>query len=84
MAVLSATDRLAVTAEFTKRWSDRRRPTASTKLQIRALFAALDNAIEIHAPLINAALPEPAKSDLTAKEKLEAFYLVIQRRFEVA
>lgn len=84
MAVLSDVDRAAEWAEFMRVLSADREPVAVNKNDLRAALNAADQWAEDNAVSFNAALPEPAKSNLTAGQKARMLVQVIKRRWEVA
>ena len=53
------------------------------KLDLRAAVFAVDDWIESNQGSFNAALPLPARTALSAKQKVELFLAVAKRRFEV-
>jgi len=53
------------------------------KLDLRAAVYAIDDWIEANQASFNSSLPQPARSALTAKQKVELFMAVAKRRFEV-
>lgn len=82
MAVLSENDRFAIWAEF-MRDPEPDEVFALTKGDLRAAFDALDDWLDANAAAANQAIPEPARSALTARQKARILRLVIRRRFEV-
>ena len=81
MAVLTLAQRQAARAEYGSLLSERRDAFNLTKPQLDAAIAAIDDWIEANAASFNAALPLPARTDLTAAQKVELFFLVARRRF---
>lgn len=84
MAVLSDADRAAVMAVLC---SDNSRVQAAmplTKTDLRAAINAIDVWVDTNATAFNSAIPQPARSALTAKQKAELLMRVVRRRFEVA
>lgn len=82
MAVLPPAQRFAVWAEFMK---SRESGTVENllKADIRAAVDALDSFLDTNAATINAAIPLPARSRLSAKQKARLLALVISRRYGV-
>ena len=81
MAVLSNADRADVHAQWM------REPTGTltlTKAQIRAAVDAIDSWCEANAAAFNAAIPQPARGQLTAKQKASLLACIVKRRYEVA
>lgn len=56
---------------------------AITKADLRAAVDALDNFLDANAAAINAAIPQPARAELTTKQKAHLLMLVISRRYSV-
>jgi hypothetical protein len=54
---------------------------AVTKADLRAAVNALDDFMEANAAAINAAIPQPARSALTAAQKARLLALVVLRRW---
>lgn len=85
MAVLADNDRGGVNARIQSDWSSEREQVAGvTKADIRAAINALDDFMNANAAVINTAIPQPARSALTARQKARLLVYVIRRRFEVA
>ena len=84
MAVLTDSDRYRIWAEFMRAFSNRREAVNINKPQLRAAVDAIDNWIDANQASFNNALPEPAKSALSAKHKAELLTAVIKRRWEVS
>lgn len=84
MATLTNAKRKALWAEFMAALSDRHEPLALTKPELRDALDAMDTWMDGNAAAFNAAIPQPARTALTAKQKAELFMLVVRGRFEVA
>lgn len=81
MAVLSDADRAALWAQWMR---ENDIPLGVlTKAELRAAFNAADDWAEANSASYNAALPQPARGVLTAKQKAAVLMLVIARRWEV-
>ena len=78
---LTTAIRLALRAEDGSTLSERRTAFNLTKTQLDAAIAAIDDWLEANAASFNSALPLPARTELTAAQKLELFFLVARRRF---
>lgn len=81
MAVLGDSDR----AQVRKFFSDE--PNGSmplTKAEIRAAVDAVDAWVDSNATSFNSAIPQPARSALSAKQKARLLMHVVRRRYEVA
>ena len=83
MALLSDSERFAlharIMADLSREWS----PVSLTKADLREALDATDEWIDQNAASFNTALPQPARSALTPKQKLTLFLFVARRRFEV-
>ena len=73
--------RQALRAEYGSTLSGRRDAFNLTKPQLDAAIAAIDDWIESNAASLNAAIPLPARTALTAGQKMELFFLIARRRF---
>jgi hypothetical protein len=84
MAVLSASDRAAVSAQF-QTDSSRLRDQfgALSKADLQAAINAADDWADANKASYNAALPLPARTALTAAQKAAILLYVIRRRYEV-
>ena len=84
MAILPDADRQALWARFMAEMSSRREPCGFlTKADLRAAVNAIDNWVEVNAAAFNQAVPFPARTQVTARQKAELLFLVVRRRFEV-
>lgn len=84
MAVLSNADRLVLWGRFMADLSGRRDPLPLNKADLRAAVDAVDAWADANAAAFNAAIPQPARTLLTAKQKAELLVYVVRRRHEVA
>jgi hypothetical protein len=84
MAVLSGNDRALVTAEAMRAGSATREACTITKPDLRAAVDAIDTWIDANAAAFNAAIPQPARAALSARQKADLFYRVALRRLEVS
>jgi hypothetical protein len=57
---------------------------ALTKAELRAAVNAADAWADANAASFNAALPQPARSALTARQKARLLAVVLRRRYEVS
>lgn len=83
MAVLTSAERQALWAELMRDLSNRGEPVALTKQDLRAALDAADDWAEANAASFNAAIPQPARAQLTARQKAMLLAWVITRRWEV-
>ena len=85
MAVLTDNDRAALNALIQSDWSSEREQLGLlTKADLRAAINAIDAWVDANAAAFNAAIPQPARAQLTAKQKARLLLLVVRRRWEVA
>jgi hypothetical protein len=84
MAVLSDGERAEGTAEFMRECSRELELIVVNKVQLRAVYNAIDDWIEANAASFNAALPQPYRSQATPKQKARMFMHVAARKFKVA
>jgi hypothetical protein len=80
MAVLSDSDRLDVWANMLRT----AKIPGLLKADVRAAIDAADTWADANAASFNAALPQPAKSVLTAQQKAQLLFYVIQKRYQVS
>mgnify|MGYP001558757714 CR=1 FL=1 len=80
MAILSSVERKAVFAQWMR---EALGPCAILKTDLQAAVDAADNWVEANAGAYNAALPLPARTSLTARQKAAILTAVIRRRYEV-
>lgn len=83
MAQLSNTDRLNVTALLMRDLSNSFTETNLTKIQLKAAIDAVDTWVDDNSVAFNNNLPAEAKANLTAKQKAQLLFLVLQKRWEV-
>lgn len=83
MAALTTEEREAARSGLVGRLGDEGWTTDLLKADFRAAVAATDDWIDANAASFNAALPQPARNTLTAREKALLFMLVADRRFGV-
>lgn len=81
MAVLNAADRAAVRALWAKLNAEL---CGITKADLLAAVNAADDWVDSNAASFNAALPQPAKAALSAKQKAHILMFVVGRRWEVS
>jgi hypothetical protein len=55
-----------------------------TKTALRAAVDAVDQWVDDNAAAFNAAIPLPARTVLTPKQKAQLLFYVVRRRFEVS
>lgn len=84
MAILSKKNRKFLNQTFADDESNDRKRVVPGKQDIRAAVNAIDDWCEANKASFNAAIPEPARSGLTLKQKAKLLMLVIDKRWEVS
>jgi hypothetical protein len=84
MAILPDADRALVDQAFQSDLSSARTPCTLSKAELRAAINAIDQWADDNASEFNQAIPLPARTALTGKQKAELLFRVVRRRFEVA
>lgn len=77
---LTNPDRQAVSAEIQRLWSDRTLPCSVSKAQLRAAVDAIDDWCDANQSSFNTAIPQPARSALTADQKAWLLCYVVRKR----
>lgn len=82
MAVLATQDRVDLWSELMAELSRERESVSGvTKADLRAAVDALDDWLNTNAATINAAIPQPARANLTTSQKARLLARVIYKRF---
>ncbi len=81
MPVLPDAERQKVWAEWMR---ENRTPVQAGKGALRDTVNAIDQWLEDHKASLDAAIPLPARSQLTEKQKAWLLFHVARRRFEVS
>lgn len=82
MAALATQDRIDLWSELMAELSrDRETVSGVTKADLRAAVDALDDWFNTNAATINAAIPQPARANLTTSQKARLLARVIYKRF---
>lgn len=76
-------DRRAIWAEFMADASTVWEPIAVGQQPLRAAVDAIDRWVDDNQASFNQAIPQPARSALTAKQKVKLLMKVVSRRWEV-
>ena len=85
MARLSNETRKIVWAEFMSQISSRRGFFGGlSKEDLRAAVDAIDEWIEDNMASFNSAIGQPARDALTTKQKVELFFAIVKKRWEVS
>lgn len=82
MAVLTTQERQELSAEIMRDISRLREPLNVTKAAVIAAIIATDDWVEANTASFNSALPLPARTDMTLKQKTQLFMRVVRKRFE--
>lgn len=80
MAVLTDPDRAAVTADWQRINTD---PVGVTKPDLRAALNAVDDWLDANESALNTAIPQPARAQLTTKQKAHLLMFVIRKKYGV-
>lgn len=83
MAVLSDNDRADVWAAIMRDFSIARESVGVSKTDLRAAVNAIDVWVNDNSSSFNTAIPQPARTALTASQKARLLMIVVKRRFEV-
>ena len=83
MAVLVDADRKEIWALFMSDAGTQRDQLALLKTDLRAAIDAADAWVEANSAAYNAALPQPARGALTAKQKAQLLMYVVRKRYQV-
>lgn len=78
MAVLPNPDRAEVWADYIRQTTG----LAVTKADLRAAVDAVDSWLNTNAASYNTAIPQPARSTLSASQKAKLLMHVVNKRFE--
>ncbi|HXV42414.1 MAG TPA: hypothetical protein VEC96_05090 [Anaerolineae bacterium] len=81
MAILSDAERKELWAEFMQLNNE---SIGITKTDLRAALNAIDSWVDNNTASFNTAIPQPARSALSARQKAWLLMLVVERRFEVS
>lgn len=84
MATLPTADIQAVQSTYCSDLSGRREAFDVKRADLRAAVIAIDAWIDANAASFNTAIPQPARAQLSAKQKAELLLRVVRRRWEVA
>ncbi len=83
MAVLSDADRFAIWAQYMSDSGAVRDPLPLSKVDLRAAVNAIDVWVDSNLTAFNTAIPQPARSALTTKQKANLLLYVVRRRWDV-
>jgi hypothetical protein len=81
MATLTTEQRAALWAELMQELSRDGETVGITKPELRAAVDALDTWLDTNAATINTAIPQPARSALTASQKARLLMFVVRYRY---
>ena len=83
MAALSDVNRIALRSLFAQEASNNWEVIAMSKNELKAAVDAIDQWVEDNQGGFNSAIPLPARTALTAKQKVQLFFYVVKKRWEV-
>jgi len=81
---LNDTIRKELWANFMSEASARREEITATKQDLRDAVDAVDDWVEANIALFNLAIPQPTRTALTVRQKVELLLYVIKKRWEVS
>lgn len=81
MAILSSQQRADLWAQFMREFPKDETLGALTKVDLRAAVDALDQFLSDNAAAVNNSIPQPARSELTARQKALLLIAVVRARF---
>ena len=84
MALLTDSDRRVLWSNYMEDLSGRREGLALTKAELRSAVDAIDAWVDANAAAFNLAIPLPAQTVLSARQKAELLTFVVKGRFEVS
>ena len=84
MALLTGAQRTLCRQDWTEQLMAAAETIGIMRAQLQAAIDATDAWIDANAAVFNAALPLPARTALTVKQKLRLFMAVAKRRYEVS
>lgn len=84
MAVLDETNRAQAWAEFMREESTSGNAMGLTKADLRAALDAADAWADANSASYNTAIPQPARSALTARQKAKLLAMVLAKRYGVS
>lgn len=82
MAALADQDRFDAWADLMREMSGRYEVVAIAKADLRAAINAADDWVNANAASFNTALPQPARSSLTASQKALLLQYVVAKRYQ--
>lgn len=77
---LSSADRAAVNAELQRKWSAPALPCSITRADLRAAVDAIDTWCDDNQTSFNTAIPQPARTALSADQKAWLLAYVVRKR----
>lgn len=83
MTILPPADRAAISADFQQKISDEREAIAVNKTNLALAITAIAQWVDDNQTSFNSAIPQPARSALTQRQKIRLLKLVLDRTFEV-
>jgi len=83
MTILTSADRAELRSMFAQEASSVWEVIAVNKSDLRAAVDAIDQWVEDNQASFNSAIPLPARTALTAKQKAQLLFYVVRKRWEV-
>lgn len=84
MALLTNTQRREIWMEYQEEISRLLETINISKSELKAAVDAIDQWIEDNSASFNQAIPLPARTELTARQKIRIFAAILKKRFEVS
>lgn len=81
MAVLTVQQRIDCAADWQRNFA-LGETIAVTKVDLKAALDGVDDWVNANAASLNAAIPQPARANLTAAQKARLLVWVVRKRFE--
>ena len=83
MVELTAANRKVVWSAYMNDISRRREGITLTKPELRAAIDAIDTWINDNQASFNSAIPNPARTNLSASQKAELLLYIVKKRYEI-
>ena len=83
MAELTSDDRKIIWSAYMDDLSSRRESITLTKDELRAAVDAVDTWVNNNQASFNSAIPNPARTNLTASQKAELLLYIVRKRYEI-
>ena len=83
MAILTSADRAELRSLFAQEASNVWEVISVSKADLRAAVDAIDQWVEDNQVSFNSTIPLPARTELSAKQKVQLLFYVVRKRWEV-